>query len=115
MAGPIGTRVIVQGNGFTFQDNLVLFDDFGAIPQLASSDGTTISFTVPEYLEPYCRYVAPPCEHPQVLIAPKRYQITVRNAEGISGSLSFTVTGGLYIPLVVRAGAPPAAMSIVAN
>ncbi len=103
--GPIGTQVTVYGTGFTSEDNLVLFDGFGAIPHVASSDGTTITFMVPGYLEPYCRYVTPPCQAPQMQIVQKRYQITVQNAEGISGALSFTVAGALYIPIVVSASA----------
>ena len=101
--GPIGTQVTMHGTGFTPEDNLVLFDSFGAIPHLASTDGTTLTFTVPGYLDPYCRYTTPPCQAPQMRVVQKRYQITVRNAEGISGTLSFTVTGALYAPLVMSA------------
>ena len=114
-AGPIGTRVTAHGTGFTSENNLVLFDGFGAIPHIASSDGTTISFTVPEYLDPYCRYIAPPCQHPQVLVVPKPYRITVQNTQGISGTLSFTVTRALYVPLVVSAGGRRSATSVGAD
>ena len=44
--GPVGTQVTAHGTGFTAEDNLVLFDGFGAIPHVASSNGTTITFTV---------------------------------------------------------------------
>jgi hypothetical protein len=100
--GPIGTQVTVYGSGFTPEDNLVLFDGFGVIPHLASKDGTTITFTVPDYLDPYCLYIAPRCGHPQVMVVQKRYEITVQNTQGVSGTLSFTVTGALYMPLVIR-------------
>ena len=113
--GPIGTQVTVHGTGFTAEDNLVLFDGFGAIPHVASSNGTTITFTVPESLDPYCRFINPPCGHPSVHVARKRYQITVQNSQGITGTLSFTVTGALYMPLVISAGSAGSPTSIIGD
>jgi IPT/TIG domain-containing protein len=113
--GPIGTQVTAHGTGFTAEDNLVLFDGFGAIPHVASNDGTTISFTVPEYLDPYCRFIDPPCGHPSVHVERKRYQITVQNTQGITGTLSFTVTGALYMPLVISARLPGSPTSIAGD
>jgi hypothetical protein len=101
--GPIGTQVIVHGAGFSSAQNIVLFDDSGAIAFLVSNDGTTITFTVPAHLTPYCFYSTPPCGVPQMNVELKQYRITVANDGGVSNSLTFTVTKGLYLPLVISA------------
>jgi hypothetical protein len=91
-SGAIGTQVTIYGSGFTSTENRVQFGS-GAIANLNSYDGKTLSFTVPSYLGPYC----PPgnaCPMYVMVVSPGVYGVTVVNANGTSNSSQFTVVSG---------------------
>mgnify|MGYP001588834260 FL=1 len=93
-SGPIGTRVTITGSGFTPAANQVNFDT-GVIVDLASSnDGKTIAFTVPDDRVPFCAIFEPRCLLPAPYnpVKPGTYWISVRNNNGNTGALSFSVT-----------------------
>ncbi|MDZ4227570.1 MAG: IPT/TIG domain-containing protein [Patescibacteria group bacterium] len=87
-AGPVGAQVTVYGSGFTYA-NTVLFGS-GAITNVYSPNGTTLTFTVPQYLSPYCAPNAFCAQYVQQVL-PGQYDISVRNQNGTSGTLPFQV------------------------
>ncbi|MCR4325249.1 MAG: IPT/TIG domain-containing protein [Patescibacteria group bacterium] len=86
--GPVGTQITVYGSGFTYA-NTVLFGS-GAITNVYSPNGTTLTFTVPQYLSPYC---APNmyCAQYVQQVTPGQYNVSVQNQNGTSGTLPFLV------------------------
>ena len=95
-SGSVGTAVAVSGGGFTPTGNTVKFGK-GYINDLASSDGVTIRFTVPEGLN-LCPPItdqspAVPCAGAYPRVTPGQYSISVMNANGTSTNLTFVVTG----------------------
>lgn len=87
--GRVGTSVTIYGSGFLQTGNTVFFGS-GAITNVSSSDGRTLTFTVPEYLSPYC----PPgnfCAAYVMQVSPGQYQVSVGNSLGQSNSQIFTV------------------------
>lgn len=89
--GPVGSQVIITGSGFTAIGNTVTFAG-NPIPNLSSSNGTSLTFTVPDYLNPGCYYSKPACYAPATQTGPGVYQIIVSNANGTSNTANFTVT-----------------------
>jgi hypothetical protein len=89
-SGAVGTSATITGAGFT-ADNIIFFGG-GAVSGIASQNGTTLSFTVPESVGPYC---APrtACPMYMLLVTPREYDIHVQNANGSSNTVPFTVTG----------------------
>lgn len=97
-AGPLGTRVMITGTGFTATGNKIRFRR-GASPftegfaaDAPSEDGKTISFVVYPALCPPCSFTVPPCLAPCLATAPGGYQVSVTNANGISNSLRYLVS-----------------------
>jgi hypothetical protein len=87
-AGSIGSQVTVYGSGFTFA-NTIHFG-IGAITNAYSANGTTLVFTVPSYLSPYCTSgIACPMYVQQV--TPGTYNVSIENQNGISQMLPFQV------------------------
>lgn len=90
-SGQVGTEVTISGSGFTQVDNTVSFSK-GYANDLPSRDGKTLRLIVPEELIP-----CPPSENPCVRgsylpVTTGSYKISVINANGVSNSLTFTVT-----------------------
>ena len=89
--GPIGTKVTVHGSGFTKTNNTVMLSG-GAISGIESDDGATLAFTVPDAMGAYC---APgmACILLARLVTPGNYDLSIKNANGDSNAVNFTVTG----------------------
>ncbi len=86
-SGTIGTEVMLTGTGFTPTENTI---NFGRVPNaiinLASSDGKTLTFTVPSQL---CNQLSGSAVCPQ--LQPGTYDVSVANAEGTSNAVEFKV------------------------
>jgi len=93
-SGPIGTQITITGSGFTSTGNQINFDfsanSMGALwNSLNSSNGSTLSFTMPATNGYVC--VVGPC--PLTLsVNPGLHKISVTNANGTSNEVNFTVT-----------------------
>ncbi|MBI4087869.1 IPT/TIG domain-containing protein [Candidatus Kaiserbacteria bacterium] len=87
-SGAVGTQVTIYGTGFSL-GNTILFGT-GAITNAYSQNGTTLVFTVPAYLTPYC---APNvyCAQYAQQVTPGQYNVSVQNQNGTSNSLVFRV------------------------
>ncbi len=94
-SGPMGSQVTLTGSGFT-SNSLVYFGSGATNAVNVTSDGNTLSFTVPTYLNPSCYYSNPQClvYGPAQQITPGTYNIYVSNGVGTSNTVNFTVTGG---------------------
>jgi hypothetical protein len=94
-AGTVGTSVTLKGSGFA-QTNTVNFG-YGAIPNVASADGVSLTFSVPGGINPPCYYSKPQCLMPSRIIEPGMYPVSVTNENGTSNEMKFTaiVNSGL--------------------
>ncbi len=98
-SGPVGTRVIIYGSGFTSTNNVYFNSNqngngvSGAYTEPSSQGGTVIYFTIPEKDNPTCpNNTACPIRAPSAVI-PGEYRIGIFNSEhGLSNQLPFTVT-----------------------
>src|SRR5262249_27038825 len=89
-SGAVGTEVVVTGGGFTASTNTLKFGP-GYINGLASGDGTSLHFTVPEGHN-LCGPTSGPCAggaYPRVTSG--SYSVLVLNENGTSNSVTFTV------------------------
>ncbi|MBI5414197.1 fibronectin type III domain-containing protein [Candidatus Peregrinibacteria bacterium] len=94
-SGPVGSKFTITGSGFTPTGNKVKFGDLGrenSPDSNISSDGTTITFTVPggNYLA--CWNTRPACQAPAYMTQPGTYDVSVINTNGTSRTKTFTVT-----------------------
>lgn len=90
VSGPVGTSVTIYGTNFSQWGNTVRFGN-GAITNVASTNGTTITFTVPTYLSPYCPLNYACAMYAQV-VSPGVYPVSVINGNGLtSNAATFTV------------------------
>lgn len=90
-SGSAGTVVTITGSGFT--DNNIVHFAIGGIANIASTNnGTALTFTIPEYIGPYCKPMQA-CPMYAMLITAGTYQVSVENANGTSATVPFTVTG----------------------
>ena len=87
-SGVVGTVVTITGSGF-LPTNTVLFGGGPVIPTFNNS--TSISFTVPSSVGADCQTNGA-CPMYARLITPAIYPVIVRNANGVSNALQFTVT-----------------------
>jgi len=89
-AGATGTMVTITGSGFT-DSNIVHFS-IGAVSTVASSNnGTTLTFTVPGSIGPYCK-PDQACPMYMELLNAGTYPISIENNNGTSNTMSFTIT-----------------------
>lgn len=97
-SGVVGSTVTIYGTGFSLTGNTVHFGN-GIISNLSSSNGNTITFTVPSYLTGYgSQYVTN-----------GSYNVYVQNAQGsTSNTLSFLVTnsGSYGAPTITNVSGP---------
>ncbi len=104
-SGPVGTRVVIRGSGFSKTGNTVSFaavtlensaempNEPGVIPQLSSADGLSIAFDVPSQWRPACSYATQgPCPFARIATAPGTYRVTVTSETRTSTPLMFAVT-----------------------
>ncbi|MBI2030294.1 peptidoglycan-binding protein [Candidatus Kaiserbacteria bacterium] len=90
VSGSVGTTVTIYGTNFSQWGNTVRFGN-GAITNVASTNGTTITFTVPTYLSPYCPLNYACAMYAQV-VSPGVYPVSVINGNGLTSNAStFTV------------------------
>jgi hypothetical protein len=108
-SGQVNASVTIYGTGFNSSDTV----SFGGtnIGTFNSSNGG-ITFTIPQYLTPFC----PPnamCPMYMRLVTPGNYDVVVSNTNGASNSAQFTVTSassnsvsisGLDAPTQLRVG-----------
>ncbi len=94
----VGTTVTITGTGFTPTGNRIKFGDLGSENNpsysINSSNGTTLTFTVPTSNYLACWSSNPACLAPATLTQPGPYQVSVINTNGTSSSRTFTVTPG---------------------
>jgi hypothetical protein len=84
--GPVGTKVTLAGSGF-MQENTIVFG--GAALSARSPNGVILKFTVPSILNPPC--FAEGCRILSRRAVPGPYPVFVRNANGKSNSVVFTI------------------------
>lgn len=90
-SGPVGTKVTITGPGFTPTGNDIHFAE-GGIRNVSSSNGTTLIFTVPDSISGCDFWTSGfACTQPVRLVTPGDYVVFVRNANGQSNSVNFTV------------------------
>ena len=90
-SGSIGQQVTLVGQNFA-STNTVNFG-YGVIPNASSTNSTSITFTVPNQLNPACYYATPVhCMVMTQVTPPGTYNVSVTNAGGTSNAISFVVT-----------------------
>ena len=87
-SGPIGQQLTLTGTGYLAFGNVVYMSGSVAASNLPSSDGTTLSFTVPASL------TNPTASSGSTQVTPGIYNISVGNQDGISNAAPFTVIVG---------------------
>jgi hypothetical protein len=93
-SGLVNTQVTITGSGFASTGNTINFGSGTVIPNLSSTNGASIIFTVPDATNPACRLVTPPCAVLSSVITPGDYAVTVSNSHGTSNAKTFSVTAG---------------------
>lgn len=88
-SGYVGAQVTIYGSNFSTTDNNTIYFGSGAI-QNAYSNGSSITFTIPSSVTPYC---APGTACPQYAqeVTPGTYNVSVMDQYGTSNEVSFTV------------------------
>lgn len=90
-SGRIGTQIAIQGSGFSQYDNTVRFGSGGTM-HLPSYNGTTIYYTVPQYLSPCDITTSGACALYLQLVTPgTTYPVSVSNSNGTSNAITFSV------------------------
>lgn len=90
-SGPIGTQIVIQGSGFSAYDNTVHFGS-GGLRHVPSINGTTIYYTVPQYLSPCdVNETNTFCPLYLQIVGPGSYPVSVGNGSATSNSLTFSV------------------------
>lgn len=100
-SGPTSTQVTITGTGFTATNNIVYFDR-ASISNLNSSNGTSLTFTVPSGAPGGCGPTpTSPCWSPTVFQPGVFYKVYVSNANGNSNSANFFVSqSGQTVPSI---------------
>lgn len=107
-SGPVGTTVTIYGSGL-FGTNTIYFG--GSSREVYSSNGTSVSFTIPDYFSPcppgaYCIMMARQ-------VTPSIYPIYIQNSGGTSNTINFTVTGSTNTqPVSITGIDAPAALRV---
>jgi hypothetical protein len=98
-SGPIGTQVSIHGSGFTASGNTVIFGagsrafaSGSVYPNLTSSNGSVIIFTIPAHYDPPCEYSSRPCPFAALPTISGSYSVAVSNINGQSNAQNFIVT-----------------------
>ena len=109
-SGSAGTEVVMRGSGFAAEDNDIGFrhpaigeqwDRTGYLNGIASDDGATLRFTLPDSSDiplAACSYsrLGPDeaCPDIGILLPAGEVEIFVANENGVSNALTFTVLEG---------------------
>jgi hypothetical protein len=88
--GPVGSVILLRGEGFTETANTVHFGPGGQTNVSSAKGGTEISYTIPSSVGPCDLIVG--CMAPSRPLMPGPYPIYVSNARGRSNELIFEVT-----------------------
>ncbi len=98
-SGSIGTNVTLTGKGFT-SDSLVRFGIGTVKSTSVSADGTSLSFTIPSAIGPYCQKGMMCPMFMEQIVQNRSYPVLVQNDSTStdskfqsSNSVNFTVTG----------------------
>ncbi len=91
-SGAIGTSVTLTGTRFSATSNTINFGSNNVIRNIASTNGTSLTFTVPAYTSPACLYATPACVQRPGEITAGAYAVSVTNSGGTSNSVQFAVT-----------------------
>lgn len=95
-SAPVNAMITIYGKGFTSTGNTVFMNGGSVMAYNVASNGTSISFPVPEWTGGECLYSQPACKMMAMQVQPGTYKITVKNAYGaVSNSVAFTVTTGM--------------------
>jgi hypothetical protein len=109
-SGPVGTRVVIYGSGFTATGNKVKFGNLGNEnnPRYSfnSSDGRTLVFSVPSSNYMSCWDSYPACYAPAYSTQPGVYAVSVINGNGTSNSVNFTVISQTSTSLTITTTSP---------
>jgi hypothetical protein len=87
-AGYMGQQVTIYGSGFG-SSNTVNFGG-GVIQNISSQNNSTITFTIPPSVGPYC-VPGSVCAQYLISITPGSYNVSVMNQNGTSNTIPFTV------------------------
>ncbi len=88
--GRVGSQIAIQGTGFSTYDNTVRFGTGGTM-HLPSYNGTTIYYTIPQYLSPCDVAGTAVCPLYLQLTTPGTYPVSVQNGSGTSNTVNVTV------------------------
>jgi len=91
--GPIGTTVTITGSGFVPTGNVIEFSGNAVGDSVDSSNGTTITFMIPNSLYLLCSIMGR-CPGPIIPIRTQTYNVAVDSNSQLSNSVPFTVTAG---------------------
>jgi hypothetical protein len=99
--GAVGASVTITGSGFTSTNNTVDFGG-GYLSGFSSTNGTSITFTVPSSLggcppPSFGSQAVTACPMIARIVNNGNYDVSVINANGKSATVSFAVTGGVVI------------------
>jgi hypothetical protein len=78
--GPVGTKVELEGKGFSKSNNTVYFDDVAVAKGLTTSDKNTVSFTVPDTVSPGLKRISVKTETGEEIVGTS-YLVTVPGFE----------------------------------
>lgn len=90
-SGHTGTQIAIQGSGFSLYDNTVHFGSGGTM-HVPSYNGTTIYYTIPQYLSPCDVNQGGVCAQYLQFVTPGTYPVSVQNGSATSNTVNFTVT-----------------------
>jgi hypothetical protein len=86
----VGTTVTITGTGFKSADNAIKIGG-GYLRDLPSSDGTTISFKLPDGMDLCPPFTDGPCIQSFMMLTPGDYSLTVITRDGTSNSIKLVV------------------------
>lgn len=93
-----GTTVTITGTGFN-SSSVVRFAIGGITNGIVGNNGTTLTFTVPSSIGPYCK-ANEMCAMYLMLVNNGTYPVYVQNADGsVSNTVQFTVAGNTNLPI----------------
>lgn len=102
MEASVGAEISITGSGFTPTENSLQFGaDSAYIHNLVSSDGRTMSFTLPEFFDTCSSDGSMCAEFLNSPLPGQMYEITVINANGTSNAMNFTVARGEGWPIPI--------------
>lgn len=90
--GPVGTRIMIKGTGFTPTGNDIYFTTESGAVNVTSPRGTTLEFTIPAGVSCIEALKHALCGQYIMGVTPGLYEIYIVNQNGRSNSATFQVT-----------------------